>query len=333
MPFKIIYSPDEKYLAATDLLIGDMSDINYEFLIFNRPIILLANKWVKKNWPDIGYKFDEKKSDEVLEKKIKLSLTKKNEFENQRKIALSETIELPLEGSSLRFIEKSLEFSEIKNPIIYFIHGNSDVKKTNLIPLFEEAQKQNLKTILCAYPPIRKKNHHIYFGAHYEDLPVSNVGFKIHIDHAPKGIGAANLQISENSYKKKKYFPWINLHITAGESGYQRTKRQLGPLSNRTIIGGYPKGEFIKKMNTKDNRKNVCKLLNFDIDLPIITYASAGPLSIAKPGGSYSKRNIDMLKKIAERGNYNILIKNKTKHPPLLFRAINKILRIVITNI
>ena len=74
MPFKIIHSPDEKYLAATDLLIGDMSDINYEFLIFNRPIILLANKWVKKNWPDIGYKLDEENSDEFLEKnKIKFN--------------------------------------------------------------------------------------------------------------------------------------------------------------------------------------------------------------------------------------------------------------------
>ena len=35
MPFKKIGSPDPKYLAATDILISDMSNINYDFLLFN----------------------------------------------------------------------------------------------------------------------------------------------------------------------------------------------------------------------------------------------------------------------------------------------------------
>ena len=48
MPVRFVTSSDPKYIAAADILIGDMSDINYEYLLFNRPIILLANKWLKK---------------------------------------------------------------------------------------------------------------------------------------------------------------------------------------------------------------------------------------------------------------------------------------------
>jgi len=45
--YNIIGSADAKYLAATDILIGDMSNINYEFLLFNKPIILIDNKSIK----------------------------------------------------------------------------------------------------------------------------------------------------------------------------------------------------------------------------------------------------------------------------------------------
>ena len=58
MAYKIVYSSDPKYLAASDILIGDMSDIIYEYLVFNRPIILNANDWVRKEFPDIGIKCD-----------------------------------------------------------------------------------------------------------------------------------------------------------------------------------------------------------------------------------------------------------------------------------
>jgi len=58
MALKLIGSPALTYLAATDILIGDMSDVNYEFLLFDRPIIILANRWVNENFPDIGIKTD-----------------------------------------------------------------------------------------------------------------------------------------------------------------------------------------------------------------------------------------------------------------------------------
>ncbi len=46
--FKIIHESYPNILSVTDILIGDMSDINYEFLLVNKPIILLSNEWLDK---------------------------------------------------------------------------------------------------------------------------------------------------------------------------------------------------------------------------------------------------------------------------------------------
>jgi hypothetical protein len=35
MPYKVIGSADPIYLAAKDILIGDMSNTNYEFLLYD----------------------------------------------------------------------------------------------------------------------------------------------------------------------------------------------------------------------------------------------------------------------------------------------------------
>ena len=70
MPIRTIYSPDPKYVSATDVLIGDMSDINYEFLVLNRPLILIANDWIKNNWPDIGIKSDIQGLNQAIKKSI-----------------------------------------------------------------------------------------------------------------------------------------------------------------------------------------------------------------------------------------------------------------------
>lgn len=56
MAFREIGSAEAKYLAASDILIGDMSNTNYEFLLYDRPVILLANTWVWRYFPDIGLK-------------------------------------------------------------------------------------------------------------------------------------------------------------------------------------------------------------------------------------------------------------------------------------
>lgn len=329
MPFAYLESPDPRYLAATDILIGDMSDINYEFLLYNRPIILLTNRWIRDNWPPIGYKTDL----ENLKEHIRLSIDNPDLFENNRKEWLTKIIAGPFNGISKRVLKIALSHSGIADPELFFIHGNSDVRKTNLIPLFDEANRSGMRCKLAAYAPMQKKNNHIYFAAHFEDLPLKSRGYKIHLDHAPKGKGAANIQLSTNEYKKEKYFPWIDLHITAGDAGFRRTKSQLGPYSERVIIGGYPKAEYLLMYNNDKNKQLVFKELNFDLRLPLITYAPAGPQSDAKPGGSLTEDVLNELYQISQENHYNVLIKYKAKNPPLINRAINKAARVFLTHL
>lgn len=81
MSYKIIGSAEPKYLAVTDILIGDMSNVNYEFLFYDRPIILLANDWLRENFPDIGIKTDLYGLEEAIER----SLKNPDEFKEPRK--------------------------------------------------------------------------------------------------------------------------------------------------------------------------------------------------------------------------------------------------------
>ena len=81
MVLREIESPEARYLAGTDVLIGDMSDINYEFLLFDRPIILLSNEWLRKNFPDIGIKTDVPE----LGQSIKRCLSDPTEYGGQRR--------------------------------------------------------------------------------------------------------------------------------------------------------------------------------------------------------------------------------------------------------
>ncbi len=132
MACKIIGSPNPRYLAATDVLIGDMSDINYEFLLFDRPIILLANKWLKKNFPDVGIKTDLNN----LELAIKRSIINPKEFSKKRKYWLNKTMYKPDGNSSSRVIYAIIKYFKVSNPFIILIHGNNEVLKTHLDPLY-----------------------------------------------------------------------------------------------------------------------------------------------------------------------------------------------------
>ncbi|NQU87005.1 MAG: hypothetical protein HQ541_14710 [Mariniphaga sp.] len=329
MTFATIRSPSSQYLAATDLLIGDMSDINYEFLILNRPIILLANRWIRDNWPPIGHKTNM----EDLNEHIDLNIDKPFLFEKSRKEWLEKTFDMPFIGTSKRILKIALNYSGITTPELFFIHGGSEVRKTNLYPLYDEASQSRIRSNFVAFAPLQKKNNHIYFSAHYEDLPQKYIGFKIHLDHAPKGKGAANLKLSTDDYEKNDYFPWIDLHITAGKTGYSRTKLQLGPNFNRVVSGGYPKAENILKYNNESNKKSVFNEFGFNLQLPLITYAPAGYLSNAKPGGSLSEDILKKLFQISLKNQYNILIKYKANNLPIFKRAYIKIARKFYTKI
>ena len=140
---KSIGSAEPKYLAATDLLIGDMSSINYEFLLYDRPVVLLANEWVKTNFPDIGIKANLNE----LRLALNHSLSHKNEYQVNRKLWLNRTICQTSEKASKRYIGTILEKSKIANPEFIFIHGGNEVRKTNLLPLVEEVERRGMNCL------------------------------------------------------------------------------------------------------------------------------------------------------------------------------------------
>lgn len=325
MPFKQIASPAPEYLAATDILIGDMSDTNYEFLLFDKPLILLANKWLTDNFPDIGIKVDLA----GLEVAIKRSLDNPTEYHKQRDFWLHETIHQPDGQSSGRCIDIMMERAKISNPKFVFIYGGDSVRKTNLAPLFKEAYRRGLDaSFVVSHRKTCGCNDTIYVAAHVVDLNIIG-GYKVHFDHGLKGKGTSRIETAFKYYKDNNYFPLSDLHITAGNIGQERTKMLLGSLNARAIIGGYPKADDLIRLNTIENKEKVYRKLGFDITKPLITYAPAGKLGYDKQGGSLRDEVIITLKEIAKHHNYNVLIKSKYPRGIIILHALNKIRRML----
>lgn len=321
MPYRQIANPDPKFLAATDILIGDMSDTNNEFLLYDRPIILLANDWLRKNFPDIGIKTDI----DGLEESINRSNSIPNEYKKNRGYWLKKTVNKPDGTSSKRCIDTMVKKSEMDNPSFVIIHGSDVVRKSNLSPLVRETEKQGFKTSFVSFvmSGLIKENT-IFVAAHIEDLNIPK-GYKVHFDHGLKGQGTANVEVAKKQYSSKNYFPFIDLHITAGEMGQKRTEMLLGPLHDRAVMVGYPKSDDLIKKDTIKNKNEVYKMLKFDIKKPLITYAPAGEEKFIKPGGSLSKEVLKELKRLSSEYQYNILVKLKSPDYQIIFRLINKI--------
>ncbi|RJQ24789.1 hypothetical protein C4565_09265 [Candidatus Parcubacteria bacterium] len=319
---KMLGSAEPKYLAATDILVGDMSNVNYEFLLYDRPIILLANSWVKNNFPDIGIKTDLTN----LSKAVSRSLSFPDEYQQQRQMWLKRTIERPPGGPSKAIIDIILERAGIVDPIFVFMHGNNSVRKTNIRPLIEEVSNRKI-----AFATIGKKKQlmgvvkksdpsSILVAAHFEDLWPDVPGYKVHIDHDLKGLATANLEYAFWDYARHHHFPHINLHITAGIAGDRRTKLVLGPFEDRTCIGGYPKADHFLQCNNLVNKRDVYQELGFSIDKPLVTYAPAGEKSFMKPGGSLSKETLQHFTALAGNEDFHVLLKFKYKQS-LIFQA------------
>ena len=282
--FKIVGSAAPKYLAATDLLVGDMSNINYEFLLFDRPIVLLANDWVKRNFPDIGPKTDIENLISTIEK----SFRNPNDFKDSRRLWREKTISIERNSASHRYIDIILKKSGIVNPEFIFIGGGDAVRKTNLEPLVNEVVSRGLPCLFIRKKhevTFNNKNNLIIIAAHYIDLWPDIPGFKVHIDHDLKGIATANIEYAVMEYKRDNYFPHINLHITAGEAGTLRTKFVLGPLANRIVIGGYPKGDDFMKLNNCKNKKKVYATASIESETSQTTASPAGSITAATSTG------------------------------------------------
>ncbi len=296
-----------------------------EFLLFDRPVILLANQWLRENFPDIGIKTDLA----GLELSIRRSIENPAEFHESRVLWLNKTISQPDGQSSGRCIDIMTEKSGITNPRFVFIHGGDAVRKTNLAPIYTEARRRALNAdFVVSQRKSRGWNDTVYVAAHVADLNI-NGGFKVHFDHGLKGQGTANVATAIEYYREQDYFPLNDLHITAGEVGQARTEMLLGPLSDRAVIGGYPKADDLLRFNTEENKKSVFSELGFETGRPMLTYASAGRQSHDKPGGSLSDEVISVLRDIASRRDYNILIKLKYPKGIIVVQALNKLRRML----
>jgi len=328
MAYRKIGSPDPKYLAATDILIGDMSDINYEFLLFDRPIILLANDWLVKNFPDFGIKTDI----DGLENAIRRSISSPEEFSSKRKYWLAETIHTPGENSSGRVIDVILKHSKIEKPYVVLLHGNNEVLKTHLEPLYLNLKKRKID---CEYineftGDIKtSKNNYIFISAHNRLLNKVTFGYRVHIDHGVKGIGTTDLEKLIIQYKEMNYLPNVDLHITEGPVSFEKTRKILGPNSDRAVLVGYPKSDVLLELNNDETKISVCEELGFDNNKILVTYAPAGKYSYPyKQGASLSGKVIKKIINISLNNNdINILIKLKHPTPSFFKKAVNKLLK------
>ena len=309
MPIKRIGSPDPKYLAATDILISDMSNINYDFLLFNRPIILITNEWLIKNFPDLGIKTDLSGLEDAIDRSIK----NPGEFEEQRQYWHRRTIHLPDGNSSNRVIDSVIKHSKIENPYILLIHGNNEVSKVHLDPLYKVIKERNIRCDYAGFFDEKRYsniNNLICISTHNQILGNIRNSYNVHIDHSVKGAGVTDFEKQLEKVKEMDYHPMTHLHITEGEVSYDKTKKLLGPNRERVIMIGYPKSDTLLELNTMENKKSVFKELGFNNHNLLITYAPTGKYSYPfKQGASLSPEVIYKLKRISAKHNYNILVK------------------------
>lgn len=309
--YKIISSADPKYIAASDIMIGDMSNINYEFLVFDRPLILLSNAWLMNNFPDIGIKCDLTS----LHKAIIRSLNLPAEFSAQRKYWLEKTIHNPDGNSSIRIIKKVIECSGYDDPSFLLLHGDEEVLKTHLDPLQKELQNKGI--------PVEYKNYYskskiinseqlIIVSAYNGFLQGIHEGFKVHIDHDVKGPGTTVLSKQIIQYKENAYHPSTDLHVTEGLVSLEHTQKLLGPYGDRVIMVGYSKSDTLIELNDPETKRRVCLELGFDSSKPLITYAPAGKYKYPfKQGASLNHKVLMHLKKLARNNDFNVLVKLK----------------------
>jgi len=216
--------------------------------------------------------------------------------------------------------------SKIKNPKMVFIHGDNPVRKANLKPLYEETKRRRIDAVFVkeAKKFGRDYENYINIAVHNKDLK-NALGYNIHLDHGPRGKGTGNFEYAVKDYKDNGYFPFVHLHITAGEYGDEETKKLLGPYRDRTVIVGYPKGDDLLRCNTKENKELAYKKFKFDRNKILITYAPAGKKSYISPGGSLSEEVIGELSEIALKFDHNILVKLRCSKPTLFLRALKKL--------
>ena len=304
--YKVIGRSEPNILCATDYLIGDMSDINYEFLLLNKPIILLSNEWLDENFPCLGMRISD--ASQIADA---LNTVENNDaFAESRKYFLRKAFAVTDASNADVALHTILSEAKVENPILALHHKNNIIFKSNLMPLRRSAEEIGVKVV--QNQRLRSPNV-INVAAHFNCLldPIIAKNFCVHLDHGLKGEGTANVNISANDYIKNEFFPSVDLHLTAGEMGQTRTEMLLGPLKSRAKIGGYPKATSIIEDARDDKRRTILKFYGLNPSLPVVTYAPAGEESFEKPGGSLSKNVIRELKHLSKNAKCNVVVKLK----------------------
>lgn len=304
--FRVIHSQIPSILPVTDLLIGDMSDINYEFLLFDKPVVLLANKWLERNFPEVGVFV----ADPLRIEATVLSALTQDTYTHKRASVRELAIEPGNSSHSRRCLDLILSRAGMSKPIFHLIDGGNIIHHSNLKPLADCAKTCGHTVVWNTTPTGRDV---IHIAAHFGLLRGRNVssGYRVHFDHGPKGDGTSQLVLAVNDYKRNNFFPEINLHVTAGKMGYTRTSMLLGSNWNRVASGGYPKADLLLSNAQSESAFTLFDMLKLDRRFPVVTYAPAGALAFDKPGGSMSPLVIRALKALAKSQNLNVVIKMK----------------------
>ena len=252
MPFKIVNNADSKYLAVTDILIGDMSDIVHEFLIFNRPIILLKNDWVIKEMANIGIKCDI--SFEDIVRSIKRYQDNSDLYRKERMEWLRKTHYKPDGNSSKRVVESIITKSGIDNPRLVFLHNNNDINYVTIKPIYFKANEMGVQTILQDRFKEKKHSHNnIYIASHNEYLNFIP-GYKVHVDHGNKGPGVTEMVNKIKQWEKANYWRNTDLFITEGPISYERTQNVLGPFKEKAIMVGFPRSDEYIELDSPETK-------------------------------------------------------------------------------
>ena len=301
-------STDGKILAYTDFLIGDMSDINYEYLLTNRPVIILSNKWLINNLPKMG-PFCNKITDvENTVKNLLENPTKHSVNYNKIKNLAYVSTESNQCALSVQAIAKRYDISQATFNII---DNQLDLYKGNLDPLYKWLKSSNFKVTKNL---MKSSLSQINIAAHCKLLNGID-GTKlanIHFDHGLKGKGTYNYCMGIDCYRENNYYPNIDLHVVAGEYGFRRTKECLNNITDKIVVGGYPKGDTIlNELKNIKAKKEFYKSNNLNWNSTTVMYAPSGLKSNRKPGGSLSISNIIYLVKLCKQNNWNFIFKQK----------------------
>jgi hypothetical protein len=301
------------WLAKADIFVGDMSDLTYEALILDIPILQFENKWIKDNFPVVGERF---KTGSELYQKLSAMMSQEIPIGTSLKYSniIDNVIDCPSNSEGRILTELSSTFS-LPNVNFEFHHLNNHIYKEILFPILDQIKKYYPKYTVIdttrSTKLINKPNfRNVSLICHVETSHIlKNDDYIIHIGHGLKGDGTAFLGKSIELYRSNNHFIKIDKFYVAGKMGKDRLTNVLGVGCDRISIVGYAKiTKLIQSRRKLQKRKRVS-------DKITILYGPAGIREPDKPGGSVTISLLYNLIKVGLKPNVCVVIKVKSyKH-------------------